>query len=202
MARRYGGKYSPDSADGTQPAPPRGQFDGARVDPVGARTNLLFVPPVVLVFTSLSGGAVNLTLGLTAAGLLALAAWLLREGLRAEAAYQARKVARRPAFPRKMAASLLTGIGVAVAAYRTEPGLLAPLLFGGVATVLHGLAFGIDPLRDKGMDRRRQLPAEPRCARGGRGRKLSRRDARRDRARRRPPGRGAGRALPGHRPRP
>ena len=151
MARRYGGKYSPDSADGAQPAPPRGQFDGARVDPVGARTNLLFVPPVVLVFTSLSGGAVNLTLGLAAAGLLALAAWLLREGLRAEAAYDARKVARRPAFPRKMAASLLTGIGVAVAAYRTEPGLLAPLLFGGVATVLHGLAFGIDPLRDKGM---------------------------------------------------
>ena len=81
-----------------------------------------------------------------------MAAWLLQEGLQAEAAYNARKVARRPAFPRKMAASLLTGLGVAVAAYKNDPGLVAPVLFGGVALVLHGVAFGLDPLKDKGME--------------------------------------------------
>ncbi len=152
MAKRFGGKFSPDGSEPDTPPPARGLFDGARVDPVGMRAHLLFVPPVVLVVTSLFDGAIGLTMGLVAAGLLILAAWLLRQGLRAEAAFDARKVARRPGFPRKMAASLLTGAGVALAAYRNEPGLIAPLLFGGVALFLHGLAFGLDPLRDKGME--------------------------------------------------
>ncbi|TDK41098.1 5-bromo-4-chloroindolyl phosphate hydrolysis family protein [Antarcticimicrobium luteum] len=157
MAQRFGGKFSPDPGAGPETAgeaetpPPRGAYHGARVDPVGARANALFLPAVLLVFLSLGSGAVSMTLGLTAAGALALAAWLLREGLRAEAAYAARRVARRPVLPRKMLASLLTGIGAGLATWRSEPGLLAPLLYGGAACVLHGLAFGIDPLRDKGM---------------------------------------------------
>ncbi|WP_424987818.1 5-bromo-4-chloroindolyl phosphate hydrolysis family protein [Microbulbifer sp. S227A] len=152
MAKRYGGKYSPDGQSGEQTPDPRGRFDGARVDPAGARANVLFIPAIPLVFMSLNDGALGLALALVAAGLLTLAAWLLREGLRAQAAYDARKVARRPAFPRKMAASVLTGSGIALAAYKSEPGLVAPLLYGGVATVLHGFAFGLDPLQDKGME--------------------------------------------------
>ncbi|MEY8830520.1 5-bromo-4-chloroindolyl phosphate hydrolysis family protein [Sedimentitalea sp. XS_ASV28] len=152
MAKRYGGKYSPEGQTDEQTAEPRGRFDGARVDPAGARSNVLFIPAIPLVFMSLDDGALGLTLALVAAGVLTLAAWLLREGLRAEAAYDARKVARRPAFPRKMAASLLTGIGIALAAYKSEPGLVAPILYGGVATVLHSFAFGLDPLQDKGME--------------------------------------------------
>ncbi|MDK3073658.1 5-bromo-4-chloroindolyl phosphate hydrolysis family protein [Sedimentitalea sp. JM2-8] len=152
MARRFGGKYSPDGSPADHPAPPRGAFDGARVDPVGARANILFIPVIPLVFLSLGDGAVGLALGLVAAGLLTFAAFLLREGLRAEAEFHARKVARRPAFPRKMAASVLTGLGIALAAYKTEPGLLAPLLYGAAATGLHGLSFGIDPMKDKGME--------------------------------------------------
>jgi hypothetical protein len=131
--------------------PKRGAFDGARVDPAGARANLLFLPPVLLVFTSISAGAINLSLGLAGAAVLTLAAWLLRDGLRAEAAYHARKVARRPAFPRKIAASLLTGIGTAIAAYKIDPGLVAPILYGMAATALHAAAFGFDPMTDKGM---------------------------------------------------
>lgn len=152
MAKRYGGKFSPDGSDVPPQAEPRGAFDGARVDPAGARINVMFVPPVVLVFMSLTDGAIGLSLGVVAAGLLTLSAWLLREGVRAEAAYHARKVARRPAFPRKIAASLLTGAGVALAAYKTDPGIVAPLLFGAVATVLHSVAFGIDPLQDKSVE--------------------------------------------------
>ncbi|MFV0514162.1 MAG: 5-bromo-4-chloroindolyl phosphate hydrolysis family protein [Jhaorihella sp.] len=150
MARRYGGKFSPEAAQEGETRP-RGAYDGARVNPVGARANALFLPAIPLVFLSLTGGAARLALGLGAAAVLTLAAWLLREGLRAEAAYAARKVARRPALPRKMAASLLTGIGAGMAAYLSEPGMAAPLIFGAVATALHGAAFGIDPLRDKGM---------------------------------------------------
>lgn len=150
MAKRYGGKFSPDENHSTPIEP--ASFDVARVDPVGTRANVLFVPAIPLVFFAFNDGAIGLTLALIAAGTLTLAAWLLRDGLRAEAAFKARKVARRPAFPRKIAASLLTGIGVAVAVFKTEPGVVAPLLYGAIATVLHGVAFGIDPLKNKGME--------------------------------------------------
>lgn len=152
MAQRYGGKYSPSHGTDEDAPPQQGAYDGARVDPVGARANVLFVPAIPLIFTSLNSGAVDLAMALIAAACLTLAAWLLREGLRAESAYHARRVARRPAFPRKMSASLLTGVGVALAAYKNEPGVFAPALFGLIAMVLHGVAFGIDPLKNKGME--------------------------------------------------
>lgn len=158
MAQRYGGKFSPDGSNSeADSTPERGQYDGARKDAAGMRANVLFVPAIPLVFTSLNDGAVGLTLAIVAATILTLAAWLTREGLRAEAEYNARKVARRPALPRKMVGSVLTGIGISVAGYKTgladgEAGsLLAGLLFGAVATVLHGVAFGLDPLKNKGM---------------------------------------------------
>ncbi|MEX0367323.1 MAG: 5-bromo-4-chloroindolyl phosphate hydrolysis family protein [Ruegeria sp.] len=160
MAKRYGGKFSPDGSD-TPEQPERSQFDGARVDPVGARANVMFAPAIPLVFLSLNDGAIGMTLGLVAAGLLTGAAYLLREGLRAEAAFNARRVARRPAFPRKIFASVLTGIGAGLAAFRNDyldaeivaqVSLLAPVLYGLVGTVLHSLAFGLDPLKDKGME--------------------------------------------------
>ena len=151
MAQRFGGKYSPDGK-GDAVSAERGAYQGAQVNPVGARANLLFIPAIPMVFLALNDGAVNLTLALVSAGILTLAAWLLRGGLVAEAAYAARKVARRPAIPRKLFSSALTGIGIAIAAYRVEPGLVAPLLFGVAACGLHLAAFGIDPLRDKGME--------------------------------------------------
>ncbi|WP_299784120.1 5-bromo-4-chloroindolyl phosphate hydrolysis family protein [uncultured Marivita sp.] len=153
MAQRYGGKYSPDgsSSDRTETPTPKG-FKGATVDPVGARSNILFIPPIILAFTSINEGAIGMGLGLVGAGVLLLGAWLLRGGLTAEAAYNARKVARRPAFPRKMAAALMTGAGVGIAAFANEPGLIAPVIYGVAAGALHIGAFGIDPLRNKGME--------------------------------------------------
>lgn len=160
MAKRYGGKYSPDGGDAPGDLPQRGQFDRARVEPAGARANLLFLPAIPLVFLSLNDGAIGMTIGLVAAGLLTGAAFLLREGLRAEAAYNARRTARRPAIPRKIFASALTGLGTALAAYRadfdpeaaTQASLLAPVLFGVAASVLHSVSFGLDPMKDKGME--------------------------------------------------
>ncbi|MCK0149868.1 5-bromo-4-chloroindolyl phosphate hydrolysis family protein [Marivita sp. S6314] len=152
MAQRYGGKYSPDGASDSAPTPPSKGFKGATVNPVGARSNILFIPPIVLAATSLNEGAIGLGLGLLGAGVLLLGAWLLRSGLTAEAEYNARKVARRPAFPRKAASGVLTGLGVAIAAYANEPGLIAPVIFGTAAAALHFGAFGFDPMRDKGME--------------------------------------------------
>ncbi|MGR3510663.1 MAG: 5-bromo-4-chloroindolyl phosphate hydrolysis family protein [Sulfitobacter sp.] len=147
MAQRFGGKYS---ADGRQSVSPRATR--AEVNPVGGRANALFIPPILLVFMSLNDGALGLVLGLMAATVLSGAALLLREGLKAEAAYRARKVAERPALPRKILAAALTGSGVALAAYKNDPGVVAPVLYGIAALGLHVAAFGIDPLTSKGME--------------------------------------------------
>ncbi|WP_348524657.1 5-bromo-4-chloroindolyl phosphate hydrolysis family protein [Paracoccus marinaquae] len=88
---------------------------------------------------------------LAAFGLIALAMWLTREGLAAEAAYDTRRVARRPAFPRKLFGGLLAGLGLGLGA--AEPGALAGAgVIGLAGFALHLLAFGADPMRDKGMD--------------------------------------------------
>ncbi|WP_170753238.1 5-bromo-4-chloroindolyl phosphate hydrolysis family protein [Ruegeria lacuscaerulensis] len=161
MAKRYGGKYSPHGEADPTEQPSRGQFDGVRVEPAGARANILFIPPIPLVFLSLNDGALGMTIGLIAAALLTGAAFLLREGLRAEAAYNTRRTARRPAIPRKIFASVLTGLGTALASYRVEfldaaaasdAGIIAPVLFGLAAAALHSVSFGLDPMKDKGME--------------------------------------------------
>ncbi|SDY21356.1 5-bromo-4-chloroindolyl phosphate hydrolysis family protein [Citreimonas salinaria] len=146
MARRYGDRHSPGAAAQAGPlgAPPR-------VDPVGARSNVMFLPPVVLAFTSLGAGAAGFAAGLLGAGALMLGAWLLRDGLRAEAAYAHRTIARRPALPRKLLAAVMCGIGTAIAAWTSQSALAAPLLFGASAAALHLGAFGLDPMRDKGL---------------------------------------------------
>jgi hypothetical protein len=82
-------------------------------------------------------------------------AWLLRQGQRAAAEYEARPVARPPAFPRKIGAALLTGAGVGLASWLgAEVGAAAAaveaVVFGAIATGAHLVAFGLDPLRAKG----------------------------------------------------
>ena len=151
MAKQFGGKYSP-NATGNQTTHKRQRR--AEVDPAGGRANLLFVPAIVLVATSFSGGAVALFAALLGAASLTLSAWLLRGGLRAEAAYHARKVARRPALPRKVLAAVFSGIGAALAvmAHSDSVNVIAPVLYGIIAAGLHLTAFGLDPMRNKGMD--------------------------------------------------
>ncbi|WP_019955388.1 5-bromo-4-chloroindolyl phosphate hydrolysis family protein [Yoonia vestfoldensis] len=156
MAKRFGGKFSP---DGATTDPREAAVDPVRIKAAGSRGRILYVPAVVLVFTSLNAGPAVLVTALAGAGVLTLAAWLLQEGLRAEAAYDARKVARRPALPRKMLASALTGLGVAIAAYTGDSGIVGSALYGVAALALHVAAFGIDPLADKkvaGLDRFQQ----------------------------------------------
>ena len=141
MAKPYGGKFSPGAVDARTPRPV--------VDPVGARANLMWLPPAILLFTSLGAGAVGLATGLAGAAAMGLGAWLLRGGLRAEAAWRARTVARRPAAPRKILAALLTGIGVALATLSGGTEAFGAIIYGVVAVVAHLAAFGLDPLRDK-----------------------------------------------------
>lgn len=153
MAQRYGGEHSPTGTPQSQNRPPQpAPFEGARRSRAGGRANLLFFAPLPLIWQAFGDGPVAMALNLLALGTLLLAAWLTREGLLAQEAYEARKVARRPALPRKILGSLLTGGGLALAGWAATGGIAAPIIYAVVGAVLHMMAFGPDPLSDKGME--------------------------------------------------
>lgn len=149
MARKFSGKYSPDS--GT-PAPARLTSQTS----IPGRARLLFFAPLPLLFTGFDGlrsGDISSLAGHYGGGaLLLLAAWLLRDGLIAEAAFEARTTARRPAFPRKIFASGLTGFGMfVVATLALGQDLGFSLVLALVCAALHSFSFGLDPLKNKAM---------------------------------------------------
>jgi hypothetical protein len=150
MAQRFGGKYSPEgNDDGPSKA---GAYRGATRTRAGGRVNFLFLAPLPLIWAAFTSGSTGLLLNLGALGFLLLAAWLTREGLLAEEEYNARKIARRPGFPRKSAGSLLTGLGLGLAGFAAGGGLVEPIIYAVLGTALHGFAFGLDPMKDKGME--------------------------------------------------
>lgn len=153
MAQRFGGKFSPDGAPQNSSAKPAaGPFKNARVNPVGLRANLMAVPVAVLLFFSLFSGASGMALGLLGAASWAGAWVMLREGLKAEAAFNDRRVAKRPALPRKILAAILVGIGAGFAAWKAEPSAVIAVVYAIAAAALHLAAFGLDPLSDKGVE--------------------------------------------------
>ncbi|HRO11302.1 5-bromo-4-chloroindolyl phosphate hydrolysis family protein [Amaricoccus sp.] len=162
MARRYGGKYSPDgsgreAAGAASGNPPPGPFRNRRVSRISVRARLMFLLPLPLLFAGLGaiqrGSAPEMLGELGGFAGLMLSAWLLNEGLRAEEAYDARAVARPPAIPRKLFAAVLAGASVALVGVASlgQP-LLGALAFGIVAGAAHVLAFGLDPMRKKGLE--------------------------------------------------
>lgn len=153
MARRIVGKYSPGAQDGTRPedrgfAPP--------VTPAPIRTGFkawfMFVLPFPFLIKAFFGGMPWLFTSLLAGGLLMLSAWLTREGVRAARAFEARRVARRPAFPRKLFGACLFGAGLMIASLHWALNPVEHVLFGFLAAALHLGAFGLDPMRAKGME--------------------------------------------------
>jgi len=160
MAQRFGGQHSPeDSPNNATPTPalPGSKFRGRRVVNSSFRSKFLFIAPLPLLFSGIGemrrGDAGGMIVEFGALAILLLAAWLLRDGLIAETAYNERKVARPPAIPRKMFATALTGIGVFIAgAFATGDGLAAGIVFALLAMAAHVFSFGIDPLRKKGME--------------------------------------------------
>jgi hypothetical protein len=152
MAERFGGKYSPQgSGPAGSPAP------AVRVDaeprPRGVwRTHVLFLTAFLFLFPAFGDDPRDMLLGLAAGGLIILAAWLTREGLRAEAAYNARTLARRPALPRKFLGAVMTGSALALGGVIADQGIAFPVLYALVGAGLHLGTFGLDPRADKGME--------------------------------------------------
>ena len=160
MADRYGGKYSPDATPGAKPgveAPQPGPFRNRRARKVSLRARAMFLLPLPLIFAGFGaigrGSAPEMLGELGGFAGLMLSAWLLNEGLRAEDAYDARAVARPPVIPRKLFAAVLTGASVFVVGLLSlGQGLPGALAFGVVAGAAHLVAFGVDPMRKKGLE--------------------------------------------------
>lgn len=150
MAQRYGGKYSPQGPKGApgQPLPAEARL---RV-PGRWRTTVLFLSAFAFLFPAFGDAPGAMLTGLCAGGLLILSAWLTREGMRARAEWQARRVARRPAFPRILFGAVATGAALALGGIIAHGISVYPALYAIAGAALHLGAFGLDPMRDKGME--------------------------------------------------
>lgn len=155
MAQRFGGKFSP--SDG-QTGPVTGQqpasngFQTKRPTKAGFRSNLLFFLPIPFLWNAFHGTPVTLIFGLVAAGLMLLGAWLTRQGLFAQEAYEARTIARRPALPRKVIGAVLIGAGIGCGVLMAGQGTVIAVVLSTIAAFLHLGAFGFDPMADKGAE--------------------------------------------------
>lgn len=150
MARRVVGRFSPKTGDAGSsqtsdlivPDPPSGPM---------LRAHLAFALPFPFLIKAFTGTPAGLMAAVGAAGLLVAAAWLTREGVKAQAAFDARKMARRPALPRKIIGSALTGLGLALGGFAGAEPSFVLVGFAVLGFVLHSAAFGFDPLASKGM---------------------------------------------------
>lgn len=150
MAERFGGKYSPQgSQSGHTPMQNPLRVPGSDGQ---WRTTVLFLSAFLFLFPAFGDGPRDLLFGLSAGGALILAAWLTREGIKAETEYNSRTLARRPALPRKLFGAAITGIALFLGGMTAGIGLIYPVLFALVGAGLHLGAFGLDPMRDKGME--------------------------------------------------
>lgn len=157
MSQRYGGEFSPKSSDRNSDTRhdggpvERSPYHGKTRSRAGGRVNLLFLAPLPLAFLAFFRDPGDLILRLLAFGALIGAAWLTREGILAQEEYDARKIARRPAIPRKLFGSAMTGIGLFLAGSVDGSPIIAAAL-GLLGVGLHAFSFGLDPMRDKGME--------------------------------------------------
>ncbi len=151
MAQRFGGKYSPQGPSGSPQQPlPRAE---APIRVTGRwRATILFLSAFAFLFPAFGDEPNAMLMGLCAGGLLILSAWLSRDGLRARAEWQARKVARRPAIPRLLFGAVATGAALAIGGIIAHGVSITPALYAIAGAILHFGAFGADPMRDKGME--------------------------------------------------
>ena len=146
MTQRFGGKFSPGGITGNSD---RGPVMETRHRLQG-RPKWITIAATPLLLGAFFQDPTGLVANLAGFGLIAAGMWMTGEGLKAEAAYDRRRVARRPAIPRKLFGGAIAALGLGVGAF--EPGaLVGSGLIGAAGLGLHWLAFGADPMRNKGM---------------------------------------------------
>jgi hypothetical protein len=160
MAQRFGGQFSP---NGTKPSAPGPTPEaGPRPNPslgpppvavkTGLRSSLMFALPLLFLGPLFGGAPKDLIWSFAAAGLMLASAFLTREGIKAHQAYDARRVARRPAIPRKAFGAVLAGLSLICGSFLWAQGIVYPVFFGLIGAALHLGSFGLDPMTDKGAE--------------------------------------------------
>lgn len=114
--------------------------------------NVMFLAAFPLLLWVFQGSFTGIATALLEIWLFSMALRLISRGQKVQREYELAEVADRPALPRKLLGSVLIGVMVLILAGHQFQSLLLPLLSGLAATGLSILAFGLDPLRDKGMD--------------------------------------------------
>lgn len=153
MSKKFGARYSPSNspmANGRDmPLLPTGRPPR---HPLRWRTTAITLAASPLLIGGFFGDALHMATNFVGFGVISAAMFMTREGLQAEAVYDARRVARRPALPRKSFGTVLTGLGLGISAYEPQAGTVLPALIGAIGASLHYLSFGADPRHDKGME--------------------------------------------------
>jgi 5-bromo-4-chloroindolyl phosphate hydrolysis protein len=159
MSKRYGGEFSPTGRGDTDAretvvaerleVP---SFRGRKPMRHGAKINILFVLPLLALLGAIFQPVAAMATDLAGIAALFLGAWLTRDGVRAEDAFDERKVAKRPAIPRKLFGAVATGLGTGLLVFGGNWNPVAAVLVGIVAGALHLTAFGLDPMKDKGLE--------------------------------------------------
>lgn len=113
---------------------------------------LMFLAASPLLFWLLTGSTGAALGAIFHLGLMSFAIFLIRRGCAVEARYKAAQTARKPKVPRKILGSMMLGVSALLLAASHFATWTPPLAFGAAACLLSLLAFGIDPMRDKGFD--------------------------------------------------
>jgi hypothetical protein len=114
--------------------------------------NILFLAGFPLVLWVLQGDTTGMLTAFLLMGLLSLAVRLISAGHRAQNRYDAQLLARRPRLPLKLMGSIVIGAMVFVLAGHHFAELTIPAALGASAMLLCVLAFGLDPMKDKGVN--------------------------------------------------
>ena len=115
--------------------------------------NVLFLAAFPLLLWLFQGSAAGVVAAVLEVLLFAVALRLISRGQAVQRAYDAADVAYRPLLPRKTLGSLLIGLVVFILAGHQFTSLALPTALGALAAGLAIAAFGLDPMRDKGLDR-------------------------------------------------
>lgn len=135
-----------------RPPPTPNSFQGKRRSKAGFKSNLLFILPFPFAWKAFQGDPTTLIYGLMAFAMMLGGAWMTREGLFAQEAYEARRVARRPALPRKAIGAMLVGGGLGVGLLMAGQSSVIATIIATLGAFLHIGAFGFDPMSDKGVE--------------------------------------------------
>ncbi|MCR8547996.1 hypothetical protein M4578_09165 [Salipiger sp. P9] len=128
-----------------------GQTQDDGMGPLDSGLSVLFLAAFPMILLLFQGSPTSAFAGVLQLALFLAALRLIHRGQQLQNAYDAAETARAPRFPRKATGAALIGLMVLLLAGHHFVSLLLPLGFGLIASALTVMAFGLDPMKDKGQ---------------------------------------------------